>query len=189
MAARVIPRIGLLVFVLVSSAAQGQPIPSAYERAAQAAGVPAGVLFAVALQESGTTRQRRVIPWPWSLNIAGASYRYANRALACVAVRLALRAMPATRIDIGLGQINAGYHRHRVDDVCELLDPYRNLAIAASILVEHHHAGEAWSIAIGRYHRPAGGAPAARYRRRVERHLVRVVGSNTTTTLLRSASP
>jgi hypothetical protein len=31
-------------------------------------------------------------------------------------------------------------------------------------------------VAIGRYHRPAGGEPAARYRRSVHRHLARVLG-------------
>ena len=56
-------------------------------------------------------------------------------------------------------------------DPCELLDPYRNLAIAATILREHHEPGEDWLLAVGRYHRPAGGDPAARYRRSVLQHL------------------
>ena len=51
------------------------------------------------------------------------------------------------------------------------------LAIAATILREHHTPGEEWLLAIGRYHRPAGGAPAARYRHSVHRHLERVHGS------------
>jgi len=33
-------------------------------------------------------------------------------------------------------------------------------------------------VAIGRYHRPAGGEPAARYRRSVHRHLARVLGTD-----------
>jgi soluble lytic murein transglycosylase-like protein len=42
-----------------------------------------------------------------------------------------------------LGQINLGYQRHRYAAPCELPDPYRNLAVAADILKEHHRpAGE-----------------------------------------------
>jgi hypothetical protein len=71
----------------------------------------------------------------------------------------ALARTPANRIDAGLGQVNLGYHAHRYAHPCELLDPYRNLAIAAEILQEQHTPGEDWLLAIGRYHRPAGGRP------------------------------
>ena len=49
-----------------------------------------------------------------------------------------MRATPHTRIDAGLGQINLGYHKHRFTGACDLLDPYRNLAVAAEILKEQH---------------------------------------------------
>jgi hypothetical protein len=51
------------------------------------------------------------------------------------------------------------------------------MAVAAEILKEQHTPGEDWLLAIGRYHRPAGGEPAARYRRSVSRHLARVQGT------------
>ena len=86
--------------------------------------------------------------------------RYATRAEACSGLQQAMRTTPHTRIDAGLGQINLGYHKHRFTSACDLLDPYRNLAIAAEILQEQHTPGEDWLLAIGRYHRPAGGAPA-----------------------------
>src|SRR5690606_215667 len=92
-------------------------------------------------------------------------------------LRQALRRTPATRIDAGLSQINLGYHPQRYAQPCDLLDPYRNLAIAAEILREQHVEGEDWLLAIGRYHRPAGGAPAARYRLSVGQHLARVLGA------------
>ncbi|MEA9578777.1 lytic transglycosylase domain-containing protein [Xanthomonas nasturtii] len=152
--------------------------PPAYQLAAAQAGVPSPVLYAVALQESGTRLRGRQVPWPWTLNVAGASQRYATRADACLGLRQALRRTPAQRIDVGLGQVNVGYHGQRVAQPCALLDPYRNLAIAAEILREQHTPGEDWLLAIGRYHRPAGGAPAMRYRGSVHRHLVRVLGSH-----------
>ena len=117
------------------------------------------MLYAVALQESGIRRNGRLVPWPWSLNVAGQSRRFATRADACAGLQQAMRATPHTRIDAGLGQINLGYHKHRFTGACDLLDPYRNLAVAAEILKEQHTPGEDWLLAIGRYHRPAGGGP------------------------------
>lgn len=167
----------LAYVTLGSSAARAQGIqpPTAYQRAASHAGIPASVLFAVALQESGATIRGRFIPWPWTLNVKGEPSRYVRRADACAALRRALKEHRS--IDVGLGQINVHYHGHRVSDPCELLDPYRNLAIAASILREHHTPGDDWLVAIGHYHRPAGGELAARYRRSVQRHLAYVRGA------------
>lgn len=177
MAATALSSCGALLGLLAYSAlAQDQDIPPpAYQIAAQRAGIPPAVLYAVALQESGMTIHDRLVPWPWSLNIAGSTRRYPNRASTCTDLNKALHDVPATRIDAGLAQINLGHQRHRYRHPCDLLDPYRNLAIAAAILREHHIAGDDWLIAIGRYHRPAGGEPAERYRRNVNRHLARVL--------------
>ncbi|VFR21427.1 Soluble lytic murein transglycosylase and related regulatory proteins (some contain LysM/invasin domains) [plant metagenome] len=172
---------GLLAAGLAAGVAGAQEIPPpAYQLAAQRAGVPSSVLYAVALQESGVRRDGRLMPWPWSLNVAGESRRYASRAEACTGLHRAMREAQATRIDAGLGQVNLGYHRQRYSRPCDLLDPYRNLDIAAQILREQHTPGEDWIVAIGRYHRPAGGAPAARYRRSVSQHLDRVLGTSRT---------
>lgn len=163
--------------------------PPAYQLAAHRADVPAAVLYAVALQESGAMLRGRLIPWPWTLNVAGRAERYATRADACAGIRRALARTPANRIDAGLGQVNLGYHAHRYAHPCDLLDPYRNLAIAAEILQEQHTPGEDWLVAIGRYHRPAGGAPAARYRRSVHQHLTRVLGPGASLPSARSSMP
>ena len=172
----------VLAAALYVCATHAQEVPPpAYQLAAQRAGIPSTVLYAVALQESGVRRNGRIVPWPWSLNVAGQSHRYATRADACAGLQQAIRATPHTRIDAGLGQINLGYHQQRYSTACDLLDPYRNLAIAAEILHDQHTPGEDWLLAIGRYHRPAGGEPAARYRRSVSRHLARVQGARPTT--------
>jgi soluble lytic murein transglycosylase-like protein len=171
----------LLAAGLYVGSAHAQEVPPpAYQLAAQRAGIPSTVLYAVALQESGIRRNGRLVPWPWSLNIAGQSRRFATRADACSGLQQAMHSTPHTRIDAGLGQINLGYHKQRITSACDLLDPYRNLAIAAEILKEQHTPGEDWLLAIGRYHRPAGGEPAARYRRSVSRHLARVQGTRPT---------
>ena len=170
---------------LYAGAALAQEVPPpAYQLAAQRAGISSTVLYAVALQESGIRRNGRIVPWPWSLNVAGQSHRFTTRADACAGLQQAMRSTPHTRIDAGLGQINLGYHQQRYASPCDLLDPYSNLAIAAEILKEQHSSDEDWLLAIGRYHRPAGGEPAARYRRSVSRHLARVQGTHPTTAAL-----
>ena len=172
----------LLAASLAAGSAHAQETPPpAYQLAAKRAGIPSSVLYAVALQESGVRRDGRLIPWPWSLNVAGQSRRYVSRADACAGLHQALRQVPPTRVDVGLGQINLGYQKHRYTQPCDVLDPYANLAMAAEILREQHTPGEDWLLAIGRYHRPAGGEPAARYRRSVSQHLDRVRGTGRTT--------
>lgn len=167
----------LLLGSVLAGFVQAQEVPPpAYQVAARRAGIPSTVLYAVALQESGTRFNGRLVPWPWTLNVAGAPRRFATRAEACTGLHQALREVPPTRIDAGLGQINLGYQRHRYEQPCELLDPYRNLELAAEILREQHAPDQDWLVTIGRYHRPAGGAPAARYRRSVGQHLARVLG-------------
>jgi hypothetical protein len=163
--------------------------PPAYQLAAHRADVPAAVLYAVALQESGAMLRGRLIPWPWTLNVAGTPERYATRAEACAGLRRALARTPANRIDAGLSQVNLGYHTHRYTQPCELLDPYRNLAVPPEILKEHHTPGEDWGVAIGHYHRPARGEPAARYRRSVHQHLTRVLGPDSSLTSTQSRIP
>lgn len=180
----------LLCLAVWMAPAEARDIPPpAYQLAARDADIPSAVLYAVALQESGVTLRGRRVPWPWTLNVAGQARRFQTREAACADLRRALREVPRTRIDVGLGQINVGYQAGRFGHPCELLDPYRNLAIAAAILREHHTPGEDWLLAIGRYHRPAGGAPAARYRRSVHQHLARVQGSPVPASTARSPSP
>jgi hypothetical protein len=123
---------------LCACAGHAQEVPPpAYQLAAQRAGIPSTVLYAVALQESGIRRNGRIVPWPWS-STSPASRAASPRADACAGLQQAMRATPHTRIDAGLGQINLGYHKHRFTSACDLLDPYRNLAIAAEILKEQH---------------------------------------------------
>lgn len=175
-AARTVALVCVAYLLLGTDAVQGQAFspPPAYQQAASQAGIPANVLFAVALQESGMTVRGRVIPWPWTLNTDGVPRRFSRGVEACAALR---RALPEHRnVDVGLGQISVRYHGHRVREPCELLNPYRNLAIMAAILKGHHTPGEDWLIAIGHYHRPAGGKLAEHYRRSVQRHLTRIAG-------------
>ncbi|PRW82350.1 lytic transglycosylase, partial [Pseudomonas simiae] len=67
----------------------------------------------------------------------------------------------ATRVDVGPGQTNLRSRGKRFSSPCEALAPYRNLAVTAALLQEHPAATGDWVSAAGRYHLPAGRAPAA----------------------------
>ncbi|MDE2051910.1 MAG: lytic transglycosylase domain-containing protein [Gammaproteobacteria bacterium] len=164
-------------------------VPPAYRWAARAAHVPASILFAVAREESGMPIRGRWIPWPWTLNVAGAPHRFASQAEACAALGRALRKSPSGPIDVGLGQIDLGYYGDRVATPCDLLNPYLNLLLAARILRGFHHVDEGWMTAVGRYHRPAGGAPAEKYRREVAQQLAQVLKYADETTLPEATLP
>jgi len=153
--------------------AHANKIPSAYLTVAQNAGIPPEVLYAVALTESGISKGQYA--WPWTLNIAGRGRYFKTRDDACLALAQALKITSAKRVDIGLGQINYGYHGHRVNNPCELLEPNLNLSITADLLKSHYCSHEGWLMAIGRYHSPANNERAKRYRNDVNYHLTRLV--------------
>lgn len=172
------PQLSGIALMLAMLSAHAEEIPPpAYQLTAHDADIPSTVLFAIALRESGIHVRGRLLPWPWTLNIAGTPYRFATRQTACHALLQALTRHDAKRVDVGLGQTNLGYHGQRFSSPCDALDPYRNLAVTAALLQEHHVATGDWVSAAGRYHRPAGGNPAARYRASFSRQLERLLAS------------
>ncbi|WP_275286838.1 transglycosylase SLT domain-containing protein [Halomonas elongata] len=169
----------------VSSAIAGPSpdIPSAYVVASEDNGIPPEVLYAVAMTESKMSLEHTVRPWPWTLNVGGKGYRYDTRNEACSALRSFLQ---QTRVvDVGIAQMNVRWQTQvfgpgkRFADPCAGLDPYANLDEAAKVIRQHYDASGDWVVAAGRYHRPAGGAPAARYRRKVREELAQLGASPT----------
>ena len=161
----------LILLLAALSIDASQSVPPGYRQVAHQAHIPAELLYAVALTESGTQLTRDVHPWPWTLNVDGTSYRYATQHDACTALTQFLHTRNPRRIDAGLGQINIGWNGDRFATPCDVLEPYRNLSITAELLYQHYQKQQNWLNAAGRYHHPAGGKPALRYRRQVARHL------------------
>jgi len=164
-----------LVLAAVANASLAQAIPSAYQVAARQEGVPPAVLYALALTESGVRLKQGVRPWPWTLNVAGKDYYFRNQQAACAAIVQAIAQHGKKRVDVGLGQINLGWHGGLFQSDCDALQPHRNLRHAARLLRGHfEHSGD-WLAAAARYHRPAGGLSAVRYRKRFTRQLAQVL--------------
>lgn len=160
------------------SSADSPDIPSAYVVVAEDNGIPPAILYAVASAESVVNLNAGRRPWPWTLNVAGESMRFGDRVSACAAL---LDALARTRlVDVGIAQLNYRWQPQlfgegqRFADPCAGLDPYANLDEAANLIRQHYEASGDWLIAAGRYHRPAGGEPAARYRETVRKELARL---------------
>ncbi|MCE8005311.1 transglycosylase SLT domain-containing protein [Billgrantia ethanolica] len=170
--------VSLWLWLMSASSVAGTDVPRAYVLAAQSHGVPPEVLYAVATTESAVTLEHGRRPWPWTLNVAGRGYYFATRDEACEALTRSL--FETTVIDVGIAQLNYRWQPQlfgagtRFVDPCDALDPYANLDEAARLLRSHFDASGDWLVAAGRYHRPAGGAPAARYRREVAANLARL---------------
>jgi hypothetical protein len=169
----------MLVIGLLANSAQAEVPPPAYQLATLGTAVPSEVLYALALQESGTRLNGKLVPWPWTLNVATVSYRFPTRSAACTALLQAIQEVGPKRVDAGLGQLNIGWQRQRFSQPCDVLDPYLNLALTARVLHEQKSASHDWIDAAGRYHRPAGGPLAARYRESFTQHLRRVTAPST----------
>jgi hypothetical protein len=117
------------------------------------AGVPSEVLYAMSLQESGTTfkGKRDYAPWPWVLNVRSTETyvedgvektRKVNRAKFFES-REKARAFLANEIAkgnqyvaVGMYQIYIKFNAHYVEDKLSLLDPSVNLYVAAKVLEE-----------------------------------------------------
>jgi len=172
-------RYPLLIFPsVISSYAFCEIPPPAYQQAAQAAGIPAEVLYAVAKVESNFKIKIGYYPWPWTLNIKGQGAYFATRAEACAAALQGIERYGRYGVDIGLTQQNWGYVGMRYySHPCDALAPLANLNTAALELRRCYDKQERdWVMAAGCYHRPAGGEPARLYRQQFLKKYQQVLG-------------
>lgn len=167
-----------LLLLLISLPVIAREVPQGYREVAQQTGVPAEALYSLALTESSWKLPKErpqggeVHPWPWTLNVAGRSYRYSSRQEAWEALQVFLKRTPAKRIDVGIAQVNLGWNGHHFRSSWEAFEPYTNLHVAAKILRACYDANPgSWVTAAGCYHHPAGGQPADRYKGIVRRQL------------------
>lgn len=147
---------------------RAEAIPPGYYAIARESGVPAPLLYAVALTESGQSSlsQSHWRPWPWTLNISGRGTYYASRYAAWLALQRALGDEEIS-VDIGLMQVNWRYHHQALGTPWQSLDPYHNLRVGAAILKRCHSPDVGWWDSVGCYHAPNHLVRAQHYRERV----------------------
>ena len=174
----------ILLFVLLIPCASlyAQQIPTRYQQIARQHNIPPGILYAIALTESGKTIAPGMFrPWPWTLNVAGKPKRYATRKATWNAMRYYMK-QGIQSIDIGLMQVNWRWNKHRLGNTWTALDPRFNVTAGAKILRDEYKKQGNWVSAIGSYHSPgksqAQKQRAQKYAKRVITHLTKLTGRN-----------
>ncbi|MGP2493678.1 transglycosylase SLT domain-containing protein [Mesorhizobium sp. PUT5] len=135
--------------------AAANPCEAEILRAADRYGIPAGILYAVGLTETGKKGSLQ----PNALNIEGKAVFPASRTAAVAAFENARRE-GRSLIDLGCMQINHHYHSGHFRNVADMLDPHRNVDYAARFLASLHARHQTWSMAVARYHAGPDNDPA-----------------------------
>ncbi|MCC6716407.1 MAG: lytic transglycosylase domain-containing protein [Acetobacteraceae bacterium] len=137
------------------SAAPGILCRAAISAAERAHGIPAGLLLAIGLVESGrtdpATGQRH--PWPWAVNAEGRGALFDTREGALAFVRQS-EAAGTRSIDIGCMQVNRVHHPDAFASLEQGFDPAANADYAARFLrqLKEGPGGGDWMKAAGFYH-------------------------------------
>ena len=135
-------------------------------RAADRYGVPAGILYAVGLAETG----RKGSLQAYALNIEGKAVFKRSAREAELEFEKARRS-GARLIDLGCMQINHRYHADKFASVRHMLDPRLNVDYAARFLADLKRRHGSWSMAVARYHAGPDNDPAQK------RYVCRVIAN------------
>jgi soluble lytic murein transglycosylase-like protein len=153
--ASVLTTICLFEVTVGAASAATNPCEPEILRAADRYGVPAGILYAVGLTETGNKGSLQ----PNALNIEGKSIFPRDRSEALATFENARRE-GKTLIDLGCMQINHHYHASHFRSVDDMLDPRQNVDYAARFLASLHARHVTWSMAVARYHAGPDNDPA-----------------------------
>lgn len=125
-----------------------------WEQAAAEHSIDPVLLYSIATWESARkVGNNRVKPWPYAMNVNGYGISlYPKSRQEAEKLLTWLMSQGITNIDVGLGQVNLRYHRHRVQEASDLLEPKTNLRVAAAILHESLASSSDRELAVGRYH-------------------------------------
>lgn len=124
-----------------------------FTRAERKYGIPKHLLMAISRTESGRYHEglKRVVPWPWTLNIAGDGRYYDHLHDAATAIRRAQQS-GTDSIDVGCMQVNLRHHPDAFTGVVQALTPSSNIDYAASFLRSNYDELGSWGKAIAAYH-------------------------------------
>ncbi|MFM5296254.1 hypothetical protein ACEUAI_18685 [Aeromonas veronii] len=151
-------------------------IPKGYHVFAEQYKVPVKLLYAVAMNESlHPTSHKRAIPWPWTANVDGKSYRFNSRE-ELYNFSNELISTGKRSIDICASQINWYWNHKRFKNLYEATDPAICLETSAKILSENHTKTNNWIMAAAIYHNPSSKAKQQRYIKSLKKNLKYING-------------
>jgi hypothetical protein len=115
--------------------------------------IPAGLLAAIAVVESGRTLPdgAEKTAWPWTINAEGTGHWFETREEAMAKVER-LKSEGVRSIDIGCMQVNQKYHPDAFGDLRQAFTPIVNADYAARFLKELFEETRSWSRAVSFYH-------------------------------------
>ena len=119
----------------------------------QANRIPAGLVLAVALAESGRwlEEDQATKPWPWTVTSGRDSFYLPTKTAAIAKVR-ELKASGRTNIDVGCMQINLHYQPKAFSSLDEAFDPDANVAYGTKFLKDLRLQTRSWGKATAFYH-------------------------------------
>jgi hypothetical protein len=165
--------LALALTLAPAAAHEGQLCTRAIRAAERSFDLPAGLLMAVALTETGRRIGDVLSPWPWSINAAGQGEWLEHRRTAIERTR-ALQASGVESIDVGCMQVNLKWHDAAFDSLESAFDPRTNVIYAARHLKELRARSRSWLEAAGRYH-SADPAQARTYLAHLNRNWMAVL--------------
>ncbi|TWI34992.1 hypothetical protein IQ24_01501 [Paracoccus sulfuroxidans] len=123
----------------------------AAQQAAAETGVPADILGALTLTETGRRTDGVVRPWAWSANAEGegAWFDDPQSAIAFAEQRVA---MGRPNVDIGCFQLNYRWHGENFQSVAQMFDPLTNARYAAQFVSQLYAETGDWRVAAGAFH-------------------------------------
>jgi len=122
-------------------------------RLEQSEGVPAHLLKAISLAETGRWQKgtRENLAWPWTVTAHGRGQHFDSKEEALLEVEI-LMTEGVRNIDVGCMQINLKYHEDAFETLSEALDPKANTEYATRFLKRLHEIEGDWMGAVGAYH-------------------------------------
>ena len=115
--------------------------------------LPPKLLQTIGIVESGRAdpASGRVVPWPWTINVAGIDYIFATKAAAIEAVQ-DLQKEGIRSIDVGCMQINLMHHPSAFASLDDAFDPSTNTQYGAYFLSALYREIGNWPQAAAAYH-------------------------------------
>jgi soluble lytic murein transglycosylase-like protein len=162
----------LLACCLIPAAVQAAGAEDLFTEIEKQYHIPPHLSYAIALAESGRTKEGRLIPWPWTLNVEGKGHYFNSRREAEKFIDKTLKS--GKNFDGGYMQQSWRWQKHRYQHPYETLDPRINIVRGIETLLEWYQKTGSWVEAIGHYH--AGDINSEEKLKRARNYIYRVWG-------------